>query len=205
LIRVSPQFDFGTLDDLGLDIEGIEEEYKPGGNHLKPLQEGGELANMYPQDWVDYVEDRRVEINSVVTELDDNAKFWEWIVQKLRDRFDTRNYNRAVDVPEYVMLKCLESLTKKIENIGSSIPKEQHLKLQDRLSGIGPGFLFDRTDKVLLNKSDDIMTINKYEQTLTDQSRHIIESDEVMKQILDKIEGLDSELTITTTDDGAGG
>lgn len=44
---------------------------------------------MYPQDWVDYVEDRRVEINSVVTELDDNAKFWEWIVQKLRDRFDT--------------------------------------------------------------------------------------------------------------------
>ena len=97
--------DFETLNDLGLDIEDVEEEYKPG-NHLKPLQEGGELADVYPQDWVDYVENRRVEINSVVTELDDNAKFWEWIVQKLRDRFDTRNYNRAVDVPEYVMPKC---------------------------------------------------------------------------------------------------
>ena len=185
--------DFETLDKLGLDIEDVEEEYRPG-NHLKPLQEGGELADVYPQDWVDYVENRRVEINSVVTELDDNAKFWEWVVQKLRDRFDTRNYNRAVDIPEYVMPKCFESLTKKLAKMGSGILKEQRLKLQDRLSGIGPGFLFDRTDKVLLNKSDDIMTISKYEQTLADQSRHIIESDEIMKPILDKIEDLDNDL-----------
>ena len=48
------------------------------------------------------------------------------------------------------------------------------------------------------------MTISKYEQTLADQSRHIIESDEIMKPILDKIEDLDNELPITTTDDGAG-
>jgi len=179
--------DFETLDDLGLDIEGVEEEYKPRANHLKPLQEGGELANMYPQDWVDYVEDRRVEINSVVTELDDNAKFWEWIVQKL-DRFDTRNYNRAVDVPEYVMPKCLESLNEKVKEKGIAILKEQRLKLQNRLSDIGPGFLFDRTDRVLLKKRGKFMTISKYEQTLTDQSRHIIQSDEIMKTILDKIQ-----------------
>ena len=50
------------------------------------------------------------------------------------------------------------------------------------------------------------MTISKYEQTLADQSRHNIESDEIMKQILDKIEDLDNELpTITTTDSGADG
>ena len=143
---------------------------------------------MYPQDWVDYVEDRRVEINSVVTELDDNAKFWEWIVQKLRDRFDTRNYNRAVDVPEYVMPKCLESLNEKVKEKGIAILKEQRLKLQNRLSDIGPGFLFDRTDRVLLKKRGKFMTISKYEQTLTDQSRHIIQSDEIMKTILDKIQ-----------------
>ncbi len=35
------------------------------------------------------------------------------------------------------------------------------------------------------------MTISKYEQTLADQSRHIIESDKTMKPILDKIEDLD--------------
>jgi hypothetical protein len=42
---------------------------------------------------------------------------WEWIVQKLRDQFNTRNYNRAVDVPEYVMPEYFESLTKKLEKI----------------------------------------------------------------------------------------
>ena len=51
---------------------------------------------------------------------------------------------------------------------------------------------------------DEIMTISKYEQTLADHSRHIIESDEIMKPILDKIEDLDNELQITTTGDGAG-
>jgi hypothetical protein len=188
--------DFETLDDLGLDIEDVEEEYKPG-NHLKPLQEGGECADIYPEDWVDYVEYRRVEINSVVTELDDNAKFWEWIVQKLRDGFDTRNYNRAVDVPEYVMPKCLESLNDKVKEKGIAILKQRREKLQDRLSDIGPGFLFDRTDRALLNKGDDIMTISKYEQTLADQSRHIIESDGTMKPILDKIEDLDKDSSIT--------
>ena len=181
--------DFETLNDLGLDIKDVEEEYKPG-NHLKPLQEGGELADVYPEDWVDYVEDRRVEINSVVTELDDNAKFWEWIVQKLRDRFDTRNYNRAVDVPEYVMPKCLEYLNVEIKEKGTAILKQHREKLQERLSDIGAGFLFDRTDRALLKKHENIMTISKYEQTLTDQSRHIIESDKTMKPILDKIEDL---------------
>jgi 5S rRNA maturation endonuclease (ribonuclease M5) len=190
--------DFETLDDLGLDIEDVEEVYKPG-NHLKPLQEGGELADVYPQDWVDYIEDKRVEINSVVTELDDNAKFWEWIVQKLREQFDTRNYNRAVYIPEYVIPKCLESLNEKVKDKGIAILRERRKKLQERLSDIGPGFLFDRTDEALVKKgdNDDIMTISKYEQTLADQSRHIIESHEIIKPILDKIEDLDNELSIT--------
>jgi hypothetical protein len=39
------------------------------------------------------------------------------------------------------------------------------------------------------------MAISKYEQTLADQSRHIIESDgEIMKPILDKIKDLDNDL-----------
>ena len=69
------------------------------------------------------------------------------------------------------------SLTEEIKEKGIAILRQHRKKLQDRLSDIGPGFLFDRTDKVLLKKGDDeIMTISKYEQTLADQSRHIIES-----------------------------
>jgi hypothetical protein len=43
------------------------------------------------------------------------------------------------------------------------------------------------------------MTISKYEQTLADQSRHIIESDGTMKPILDKIEDLDKDSSIHTS------
>jgi hypothetical protein len=175
--------DFETLEDLGLDIEDVQEEYNPG-NHLKTLQLGGKHAGVYSKEMVRYVEDKRVEINSVVEALNDNSRFWEWIIKKLRNHFTSRDYNRAVDVPEYVMPKCLESLNEKVKEKGIAILNERCLKLQDRLSDIGPGFLFDRTDRALLKKHGNIMTISKYEQTLTDQSRHIIESDEIMKPIL---------------------
>jgi hypothetical protein len=100
-----------------------------------------------------------------------------------------------VYIPEYVMPKCLESLNDEVKEKRVAILKWQRLKLKDRLTDIGPGFLFDRTDRVLLKKGENnIMTISKYEQTLTDQSRHIIESDEIMIPILDKIEDLDNEL-----------
>ena len=93
------------------------------------------------------------------------------------------------------MPKCLQSLNEKVKEKGIAVLKERRLKLQDCLSDIGPGFLFDRTDRALLKKRENnIMTISKYEQTLTDQSRHIIESDEIMKPILDKIEDLDNDL-----------
>ena len=42
----------------------------------------------------------------------------------------------------------------KIKEKGIAILKRQREKLQERLSDIGPGFLFDRTDKVLLKKGE---------------------------------------------------
>ena len=186
--------DFQTLEDLGLNIEDVQEEYNPG-NHLKTLQIGGKHAGAYSKEMIRYVEDKRIEINSIVEALNDNSRFWEWIIQKLRDHFTNRDYNRAVYIPEYVMPKCLESLNQKVKEKGIAVLKERRLKLQERLSDIGPGFLFDRTDRALLKKcKNNTMTISKYEQTLTDQSRHIIESDEIMKPILDKIKDLGNDL-----------
>jgi chaperonin cofactor prefoldin len=98
------------------------------------------------------------------------------------------------------MPKHLESLNELIEERGIATLRKHNKKLQERLSNIGPGFLFDRTDNVLVEKSNDIMAINKYEQTLAEHCRHIIESNESMKSILNKIEDLNKELaTITTT------
>jgi hypothetical protein len=190
--------DYETLHDLGLDIKDVEEEYKPG-NHLKPLQQGGELSGLYRKEWIDYVATKRVEINSVTEALNDNEKFWDWIVEKLRIRFTNWDYTRAVDIPEYVMPKSLESLNENIEKIGTAIFKKQRDKLRESLSDIGPGLLFDRTDKVLQKQDtkkgkEEFMTVSKYEKSIAEQCRNIIESNEILEPFLDKIEDLNNYL-----------
>jgi hypothetical protein len=192
--------DFETLEDLELDIEDVEEEYKPENKHLKPLQPGGKYAYVYSEEWIDYIETKRIEINSVIKALDDNQRFWDWIVEKLRAKFTDWDYTRAVDTPEYVRPKALQSLNETFEKIGTATLKVPREKLRDKLSDIGPGLLFDRTDKALqerrlkTGKGDTIMTIAKYEEAITEQSQRIIESDETLKPFLDKIKDLDNDL-----------
>jgi hypothetical protein len=151
--------DFETLEDLGLDIKDVEEEYRPGCNHLKPLQQGGELAGLYPKEWIDYIATNRVEINSIKEALNDNEKVWNWIVEKLRAKFTNWDYTRAVDIPEYVMPEPLELLNENFEKIGTDIFKNRRDKLRKSLSDIGPGLLFDRTDKVLQEQNRVIMAL----------------------------------------------
>jgi hypothetical protein len=191
--------DFETLEDLGLDIEDVEEEYKPG-THLDPLKPDGKMYGIYPPEWIDYIATKRVEINSVTEALNDNQRFWDWIVNKLRANFTNWDYTRAVDTPEYVKPRALESLNETVEQIGIAKLRKPREELRDKLSGIGPGFLFDRTDKVLqehrlkTGQGDGIMTIAKYEEAIVDQSRRVIESDEILKPFLEKIEDLNHQL-----------
>jgi hypothetical protein len=190
--------DFGTLQDLGLDVEHVEEEYRPG-NHLDPLEQGGKLAGLYPKEWIDYITSKRIEINSVTEELNDNEKFWNWVINKFRTRFTNWDYTRAVDIPEYVMPKPLELLNENFKKMGTTILRKRQERLRENVSDIGPGLLFDRTDTVLQEQqqktkhgNDDIMTISKYEQEIAKQSRHIIES--ALKPFLDKIIDLNNHL-----------
>ena len=179
--------DFDTLADLGLDIEDVEEEYDPK-KHLNPLKLDGEHAGLYSDEIVDYVSKKRVEINSVIATLDDNIKFWEWIVEKLRKKFHKRNYNRAVNIPVYVKPSCLEKLEDIIEEKGTTILEKQREGLQKRLSNIENGFLFDSTNRILPEYN-----IDKYEAEITKQSRNIIENNCDMKPLLEKIEDIMTE------------
>jgi hypothetical protein len=186
--------DFRTLQDLGLDIEDVEEGYKPG-NHLEPLEQGGKFAGLYPQEWIEYIRTKRIEINSVTEALNDNEKFWDLIVNKFRTRFTNWDYTRAVHIPEYVMPKTLQLLNENIEKIGTTILKKHVEKLNNRLSNVGPGLLFDRTDKVLQEQAtngNDVMTIGKYEQAIAKQAQNIIEL--ALKPFLDKIKDLNNHL-----------
>ena len=187
--------DFETLDDLGLNVEEVEESYRPG-THLNPLKDDGEYSDVYPSEWIDYVEGKRIEINSVVTALDDNARFWEWIIDKLREHFVNRDYNRATEVAEYKEPTPLDSFTDHFKQVGTCIVKDRREKVQARLSNIGPGFLFDKTNKVLSEKGKPVISISEYEHRLTDHTRHIIESDKKLQPILQKVKELDDDLLL---------
>jgi 5S rRNA maturation endonuclease (ribonuclease M5) len=189
--------DFEIIRELGLDIKDVEEEYKPETKHLKPLEEGGKHADLYPKEWIDYITIKRVEINSVTEALNDNQKFWNWVVEKLRNRFTNWDYTRAVDVPEYVMPKPLELLNENLRKMGTAVLRKRRDELSENLSNIGPGLLFDRTDKAFRKQgakkgNNVIMTINIYEEAIAKQSKRIIES--ALKPLLDKIEDLNNHL-----------
>jgi hypothetical protein len=199
----NPNFDFKTLEDLGLSREGVEEEYEAPEKHLKPLEahltsaleeesrDCGDEDKAIEYAWLisqlGYLKTKRIEINSITKELDDNAAFWDWVVQELRESFPYRDFNRSVDIPVYVMPEPLQKLNDMIEKKGKSILKDRREKLQGQLSNnnIENAFLFDRTNNV-----EPGYNIKHYDAALAEQSRRIIENDCQINPKLEEIKKL---------------
>jgi DNA topoisomerase VI subunit B len=179
--------DFDTIKELRLKISDVEEEYVPG-KHLEKVKKEKDEDLRYPKEILTYVSTKRIEINSVMTALDNNTKFWEWIVLKLTKKPVKRNYNRSVDIPKYVIPGPLEKLNDIVEEKSTTILEKPREKLQKQLSNINNGFLFDRTNKVLPEYN-----IEKYKKSLTEQARKIIESNPKIKSLLENIEDLVTE------------
>jgi ribosomal protein L34 len=64
------------------------------------------------------------------------------------------------------MPRPLGFLNENFKKMGSAILRKRQEKLRENLSDIGPGLLFDRTDRVLQEQKtkqgiDDIMAISK--------------------------------------------
>jgi hypothetical protein len=161
--------DLDTLDYFDLDPDEVEERYKPKQNHLKPLQ----VSSVLTEDTVEYVSNRRIEIDSVLAAVNDNAIFWEFILSKLKYKFPTRDYNRAIDIPEYVMPSCLEVLNQKVHKKCTLILKQERNKMKHQFSNT-TGFL----------------DIRQFNESLPIHLRKIIESDNRIKPLLSDIESL---------------
>ena len=149
-----------------------------------------EIEYAYIKENLIYLEEKRIEINSIVSELNDNARFWNWVEEQLRDCFPDRDFMRSVGIPDYVESGPLQKLNDIIRQKGTAILKPRKEELEDKLSNnnkIKNAFLFDRTNEVQQLANYDI---SDYEKALTGQSQKIIENSDKVKPYLEKIEEL---------------
>ena len=115
--------DFNTLHYFGLTATEVEEAYKADNNHMKPLKdiasnsgyEAEDGENYTLTDYLQFINSKRIEIDSVLAKVG-NQRFWDFIIYKLNKKFPTRNYNRSINVPEYVMPPVLEGLIGKVKD-----------------------------------------------------------------------------------------
>lgn len=166
--------DFDTIRYFNLRPSQVEEKYNPKQNHLKPLQN----LDAYDIDGdvyetVEYVSEKRIEIDSVLAAVNDNAAFWEFILSKLEDKFPTRDYNRAIDIPKYVMPSCLELLNDQVREKATLILQQERIKMKQQLSGT-TGFL----------------NVHQYKSSVPIHLRSIVENDSGIKPLLSDIESL---------------
>jgi hypothetical protein len=198
--------DFETLEDLGLNLEDVQEEYTPNKDHLDPLKkelddaiedaringnQDKEEEYISLKRYLSYLKTNRIEINSITAQLKDNEKFYNWIEDKLRDAFPDRDFTRMDVIPEYVTPNDLQGINDIIKEIGTAAFKPRREELQDKLANNSTknAFLFDRTNTVKPDYDTD-----DYEAAIAEQSKKIIQNSDELKPYLEKIMELHEQL-----------
>lgn len=173
--------DFKTPERLELFTEDVEEDIvlKKGSesdNHIKSLKKGNyEIPFPYrPEEWremVSYIDNgKRIEIDSVLKAVG-NEEFWDFIIKELDSIFPNRDYNRSINVPEYVPQKEVDDLFTNIKNIISEFQADERHKVKNEL----------RNTKGFLN-------IKPKENEIEERLRSIVEDNpEVQNRILEEI------------------
>ena len=177
--------DFKTLDYFeDIEQDDVEEEVtKKGENdsHLSKLKDlaKSEIPLPYrnnPEEWeklIEYLDTgMRIEIDSIRTQLNnDNERFWDYILKELDREFPTRNYNRAIEVKEYVMPKMIDDFISSVGNILTEATSEKREEIMNDLA----------------NTEHFFHDIKVESEEIDEQLRSVSESDEIKKQIAEQV------------------
>lgn len=124
--------DFDTLEYLGIDAAVVEEAYEPKQNHIKPLEDWAyKMQDRSLTEKVAYLRHKRIEIDSVLAALNNNAIFWDLPINY--KRFETRDYNRVIGIPEYVMPDCMLELIDIVREKSTKILKEERTTMEEKV------------------------------------------------------------------------
>ena len=137
--------DFDTIEHFGLNAEDVQEDYKPNEDHLKHLEEFGNID----EDLLDYLEKTRIEIDSITAQVG-NQRFWNFIMDKLEKIFTTRDYTRAIDIPDYIAPKGIKEITDALAKKGSQITENLRDEITKEMENV-EGFKDTQQTQIEIN------------------------------------------------------
>jgi hypothetical protein len=162
---------FETLRYFGLNFEGVEEEYDAPSFDM-------DFSKFATEEELEYLKTKRIEIDSVMIAVNDNQKFWKYIIKKLEEQFPTRDYNRAIDIPEYVVPTTLEKLNDMVKNLSISLTRDRRNEISEKYHDY-EGFIDD---------------VDQEEKATSEELKTVIETDkQFMEPLLNKIQELINE------------
>jgi hypothetical protein len=108
-----------------------------------------------------FLKHKRIEIDSIIAKVG-SEMFWEFVEHKLSERFPTRNYNRAIDIPEFVYPDIVEVMLEQLQKILAVTVKQERQCIENELSKVS-GFLDpqEKEQEVESRLKDTITGVNK--------------------------------------------
>ena len=106
-------------------------QYNPDNNHLQPLQNIAKY-NSRLQKELTYLNHHRIEIDSVLAKVG-SEQFWNYILEELNRLFPMRNYNRAIDIPESIFPKEIESFLERLKVKMNKVTLDESEKIKKEL------------------------------------------------------------------------
>ena len=155
-----------------MNFEDVEEEYNAPSFDM-------DFSKFATEEELEYLKTKRIEIDSVMIAVNDNQNFWEYIVKKLEEKFPTRDYNRAIDIPEHVVPTALEKLNDMVRNLSIRLTQDKRNEISDKYHDY-KGFIDD---------------VDEEEKTNYEKLKTVIETDkQVMEPLLSKIQDLINDM-----------
>jgi hypothetical protein len=162
---------FETLRYFNLNLEDVEEEYNAPSFDM-------DFSKFATEEELKYLKTKRIEIDSVMITVNDNQKFWEYIIKKLEEQFPTRDYNRAIDIPEHVVPTTLEELNDMVRILSTRLTQDKRNEISSKYHDY-EGFIDD---------------VDEEEKANSEELKNVIERDKkVMEPLLSKIQDLINE------------
>ena len=160
-----------TIRYFDLNLKDVEEEYNAPRLDM-------DLSTFATEEELEYLKTKRIEIDSVMIAINDNQKFWEYILKKLGEQFPTRDYNRAINIPEHVVPATLEKLNDMVRILSTHLTRGKRNEISSKYHDY-EGFIDD---------------VDEEEKANSEELKNVIERDKkVMEPLLSKIQDLINE------------